>query len=71
MSQLVETALQDIRYAFRGFRRRPLSALTAMLTLALAIGGNSATFSMIRAVLLSPPPGPDPLSARNLDFLGR
>jgi putative ABC transport system permease protein len=60
MSQLLETALQDIRYAFRGFRRRPLSALTTILMLALAIGGNSAIFSMIRAVLLRPLPWPDP-----------
>ena len=60
MSQLLETALRDIRYAFRAFRRRPLSALTAILTLALAIGANSAIFSMISAVLLRPLPWPDP-----------
>jgi len=35
-------------------------AVTAILTLALAIGGNSAVFSMIRAVLLRPFPWPDP-----------
>jgi len=44
----------------RGFRRRPLFALVAILTLALAIGGNSTIFSMIRAVLLRPLPWPDP-----------
>jgi putative ABC transport system permease protein len=37
-----------------------LFVLTAILTLALAIGGNSAVFSMIRAVLLRPLPWPVP-----------
>ena len=39
---IVETLAADIRYALRGFRRRPLFALAAILTLALAIGGNTA-----------------------------
>jgi predicted permease len=57
---IVETLAADVRYALRGFRRKPLFALTAILTLALAIGGNSAIFSMIRTVLLRPLPWPDP-----------
>jgi len=52
VSQLLETVTQDVRYAVRGFRRRPLFALTAILTLAFAIGANTAIFSMVRAVLL-------------------
>ena len=60
MIRLLEEVSQDVRYALRGFRRRPLFAVTAILTLALAIGGNSAVFSMIRAVLLRPLPWPDP-----------
>src|SRR5215470_4918885 len=60
MGQLQETVRQDARYALRGFRQRPLFAATAILTLALAIGGNTAIFSMIRAILLRPLPWPDP-----------
>jgi putative ABC transport system permease protein len=60
VSQFLETVSQDVRYALRGFRRTPAFALTAMLTLALPIGGSSAIFSMIRAVLLRSLPWPDP-----------
>jgi putative ABC transport system permease protein len=42
----------DIRFALRQFRKAPGYALTAMLTLSLAIGANSAIFSVIRATLL-------------------
>jgi len=58
VSPLLEAISQDVRYALCGFRRRLPFAATAILTLALAIGGNSAVFSMIRAVLLRPFPGP-------------
>lgn len=58
--QFMGTVSQDVRYALRGFRQKPAFALMAILTLALAIGGNGAIFSMVRAVLLRPLPWPDP-----------
>src|SRR5579884_3256290 len=42
------------RFALRTLRRRPVFAVTTVLTLALAIGGNTAMFTLIRAVLLKP-----------------
>jgi putative ABC transport system permease protein len=60
MKGLLETVSQDVCYALHGFRRSPFLALAAVLTLALAIGSNTAMFSMIRAVLLRPLPWPDP-----------
>src|SRR5579871_6402435 len=60
MTQFLQTVWQDARYALRGFLRTPAFALTATLTLALAVGGNTTIFSMIRAVLLQPLPWPDP-----------
>ena len=53
-SVLLESTWQDIRYAVRTMRKKPAFAVTAILTLALAMGGNTAMFTVIRAVLLKP-----------------
>lgn len=57
---LLETIWQDTRFALRGIRNNPVMTTTAVLTLALAIGGNTTMFTLIRAVLLNPLQYPDP-----------
>jgi hypothetical protein len=50
----LQTLLHDSLYALRIMRNKPGFAVTILLTLALAIGGNTAIFTVIRAVLLKP-----------------
>ena len=54
--QRLEQLAQDVSYAVRVLRRRPVYALLSVLTLALGVGGTAAVFGVARGVLLSPLP---------------
>jgi predicted permease len=47
----LEHFAQDVRYALRGFRRNPVFAITAILTIALGIGSTTAVFSVVDRIL--------------------
>ena len=56
----LETFLKDVRYALRMMGRSPGFTLTAVVTLALVIGANTAVFTLANALLLKPLPFPEP-----------
>lgn len=56
----IENFIRDLQYAVRTLWKSPVFAVVIVLTLALAIGANSAIFSVTDAVLLRPLPYPRP-----------
>src|SRR5579863_5418917 len=55
----MSTWFQDARYGLRALARNPWFAFTAIVTLALGIGANTAIFSVIDAILIRSLPFPD------------
>ncbi|MGH7713303.1 MAG: ABC transporter permease, partial [Gemmatimonadaceae bacterium] len=56
----LERLVQDVRYGLRALRRTPAFTFVALVTLALAIGANSAVFTIVNNVLVQPLPFRDP-----------
>ncbi|MGH9908205.1 MAG: ABC transporter permease [Pyrinomonadaceae bacterium] len=55
----LESVVQDLRFTLRQLLRNPSVTVAAVLTLAAAIGANTAIFSVVNAVLLRPLPYPN------------
>ncbi|HXW03840.1 MAG TPA: ABC transporter permease [Vicinamibacterales bacterium] len=56
----MDTIVQDVRYALRQFTRRPGFTAIAVVSLALATGGNSLIYGMLDGFVFHPFPYPDP-----------
>jgi putative ABC transport system permease protein len=55
-TQLLESAMQDLRYSIRTLRARPGFTLGVVMTLGLGIGANAAMFGIVDRLLFRPPP---------------
>src|SRR6201993_769033 len=60
MNQVLNNTLQDVRYALRQLLKAPGFAATAIITLALGIGANTAIFTLVQGILLRSLPVADP-----------
>lgn len=56
----MRAVLQDLRFSLRQIRRAPGFMMTAVLTLALAVGANTAIFSLLDQALLRSLPVREP-----------
>jgi predicted permease len=70
-TQSFETALQDIRYALRSFRRSPGFVFTVSGTIALGLGLNLALFTLFNAYVLRPISIRDPYSLYSFTWTDR
>jgi len=69
--RIVESLWQDLRYTFRSLRRNPGFAVTAIVTLAVGIGANTAVFSVADALIFRPLPYRDPGGLVTVEWASR
>ncbi len=58
-TRFLESLIQDLRYAVRGFARTPMFTLTAVFAAALGIGATTAVFSVVDRILFRSLPYPN------------
>lgn len=59
-TNFIEELIRNLTFAYRAFKKSPVFTLTAVLSLALGIGANTAIYSFMDAVMLRALPVPNP-----------
>ncbi len=67
----LESVLQDVRYALRGFRKSPGFALAVVGTIGTALGLNTTAFTVVNAYALRPFAVHDPWSLYGFTWVGK
>ena len=65
---MLESIVQDVRYGIRQLKQNPGFTLTAVLSLALGIGANTAIFQLVDAIRLKMLPVRNPQELASIDF---
>ena len=65
---MLESIMQDVRYGIRQLKQSPGFTLTAVLSLALGIGANTAIFQLVDAIRLKMLPVRNPQELVSVDF---
>jgi len=65
---MLESIMQDVRYGLRQLKQSPGFTLTAVLSLALGIGANTAIFQLVDAIRLKMLPVSNPRELVSIDF---
>src|SRR5205085_1114516 len=65
----LEQTFQDIRFALRSFRRSPTFAVTVIATIAMALGLNTAAFTIFNTYVLRPIQVRDPFSLYQMNYV--
>src|SRR5215475_1375728 len=68
--RLLEDVWQDFRYSLRILRKSPVFCLTAVLTLAVGIGANTAIFTLLHGLFLRDLPAPRPAELARINLIG-
>jgi predicted permease len=71
MAEQIAGLWRDTRHAVRALRQTPLFSLTAILSLTLGIGANTALFSLLDDAVLQPLPVTDPRQLRSAVVMSR
>src|SRR5579859_3156357 len=69
--QWLESTMQDVRYALRGFLRAPAFVLTVVGTIGLALGLNTALFTIFNTYVLRPLAVRDPYSLYHFTWIAK